>query len=143
MIVVQSGIDIDASVDEVWNVLTDFRHWKVWNPVFIAGGGEARVGEHVELFAEQKNGRKRDFHCQVIEVVPAEKWSWVYDVVGKFFLHGEHQFCVKGQADHTRFTQMESFEGIFSKLLVDENHVRSIFDRMNHALKDYVESLAA
>ena len=43
----ETRIRINASVDDVWNVLTDFKSYPEWNPFVIKIDGKGEVGQHL------------------------------------------------------------------------------------------------
>ena len=43
-----SEIEIDASAERVWGVLTDFASYSQWNPFIRRIGGKLKVGERLE-----------------------------------------------------------------------------------------------
>ncbi len=42
----RTEIQISAPIDRVWQVLTDFDHWKDWNPMVNLVGGSASVASN-------------------------------------------------------------------------------------------------
>ena len=53
----KSEIIIEASVDEVWNVLLDYQVSPTWNPLIKQISGSTTVGETLEL-TFQSEGKK-------------------------------------------------------------------------------------
>ena len=45
----RTEIQISASIDQVWQVLTDFDHWKDWNPTVKHVSGSALLGSTLNI----------------------------------------------------------------------------------------------
>ena len=47
-----SEIEIDASAELIWSILTDFASYSEWNPFVREISGEPKVGERLEVRLE-------------------------------------------------------------------------------------------
>jgi len=47
-----SEIEINASAERVWDILTDFASYPQWNPFIRSISGELEVGERLEVRLE-------------------------------------------------------------------------------------------
>jgi hypothetical protein len=52
-----SEIEIDASAERVWDILTDFASYPQWNPFIRRIGGELEVGERLEVRLQPPDSR--------------------------------------------------------------------------------------
>jgi len=52
-----SEIEINASVERVWDILTDFASYPQWNPFVRSISGELKVGERLEVRLEPPDSR--------------------------------------------------------------------------------------
>jgi len=138
-------IDIDASPEVVWQVLTDLEHWSEWNPFITSSVGKPEVGEKLVNRMEPPGGRAITFkpHVTVVEEGTTFEWLGKLGVSGVF--DGRHRFDVEANATGTKLTQSESVDGILVRLMRKslDTQTKSGFEAMNIALKDRAETVAA
>jgi hypothetical protein len=74
----QTSIDIQASAERVWQVLTDFSAYHEWNPMIRRAKGEAKLGARLKVHF-QPAGRKRAqiFWPKLITVTPGRELRWL------------------------------------------------------------------
>ncbi|HVI77210.1 MAG TPA: SRPBCC domain-containing protein [Candidatus Acidoferrum sp.] len=65
-----SQIDIDASAECVWDILTDFASYPQWNPFIRRIGGELKVGERLEVRLEPPDSRGITLRPKVLRAEP-------------------------------------------------------------------------
>ena len=68
-----STIDIDASPDTVWQVLTDFGSYAEWNPVEISMKGRAAEGTGLEHTAQLPGKKPMTFRPTIVTAKPNEE----------------------------------------------------------------------
>lgn len=70
-----SKTQIDAPIERVWAVLTDFASWQRWVPTLISAEGTATVGSRVRL--RLRLGRHLiTLHRTILEVDPPRRLRW-------------------------------------------------------------------
>src|SRR5262245_63390296 len=80
---IDTTVDIDASRDAVWDVLTDFASYSEWNPSMrIEGTPEVGTKLVVHLLAD--GGHGMSFKPKVLAATPGEELRWL----GKLGFHG-------------------------------------------------------
>ena len=94
---IDTTVDIDASRDAVWDVLTDFASYSEWNPSMrIEGTPEVGTNLVVHLLAD--GGHGMSFKPTVLAATPGEELRWL----GKLGFHGiadgEHFFILTTNA---------------------------------------------
>ena len=52
-----SEIEIAASAQRVWDILTDFSSYPQWNPFIRRISGEAKIGERLDVHLEPPESR--------------------------------------------------------------------------------------
>jgi hypothetical protein len=138
----RSEIEIDASPDRVWSVLTDFPAYPDWNPFIRHISGTPVEGTRLEAHLQPPGGRGMTFRPAVLAVDPGRELRWLghFGVPGLF--DGEHRFQIEpvGQ-DRVRFVQEERFSGVLAPLflrMIGSSTLQG-FAAMNDALKSRAE----
>ena len=142
---ISHSIEIDATTDQVWSVLTDTASLRSWNPFIHQIEGELRVGAKPRVVIQLPGRRPRTVRPTVLTVAPARelRWRWRMLIPGLF--DTEHSFRLEPTPnDSTRFTQMERFSGILIASAKGELDRTAIgFGQMNEALKARAEARQA
>ncbi len=139
---IRTEIDIKASPEKTWEVLTDFNSFPKWNPFIRQICGTPKVGSNLQIHLHTSSGRSRTYRPTVTKVEPHLELRWY----GKFFIpgmfNGERIFTIEPlKANHVRFVHMEIFTGFAVALAgnrLDKDMCQS-FAMMNNALKERVE----
>ncbi len=139
----QTDIEITASPEEVWAVLTDFANYPRWNPFIRHVDGAAEEGRSLEVCIHPPGERRASFRPRVLVADAPRELRWrahLLRMPGMF--EGEHRFLLEPLPNgRVRFEQSERFSGLLTPLLHDRID-RSIcrgFREMNSALKGRVE----
>lgn len=132
---------IDASPQQVWDVLTDFRSYPRWNPFIVSAVGEPRVGARLTNKLSDDGGTMT-FKPKVLVAKPGQELRWI----GRFgmpgIVDGEHYFLLQEIAGgRTRLVQGETFTGVLVPFAGGTLEVEDGFERMNAALKARVEKM--
>lgn len=138
-------IDIDATPEVVWHVLTDLDRYADWNPFITSAVGKPEVGETLVNRLEPPGGRAMTFTPRVTVVEDGKTFEWLGTLGFSGLFDGRHRFEVEASPTGTRFTQGESFDGLLVRFLRTslDSRTRSGFEAMNVALKARAESVAA
>jgi len=87
-------IEINASPEAVWAVLTDFEAYPDWNPA-LEIAGEAIEGNRLEVTMEYENTRPMTFRPKVLVADEPTEFRWWQ---GRLFVaglyDGEHRFVL-------------------------------------------------
>ena len=137
----RTEIEIQATPEKVWQVLTDLDRYPEWNPFIHHAIGSARLGEKVDI-TFPSGSKDMTLHCTVVEAVPNRKLCWKYDVILPGLWSGEHSFTIETiDTDRIRFIDKEIFNGLLIPLQakdIDTNSRRD-FEAMDKALKARAE----
>ncbi|MBB2200679.1 SRPBCC domain-containing protein [Gluconacetobacter tumulisoli] len=140
---VATDIDIAASPERVWAVLTDMASYPAWNPFIRQMTGSLRAGGRLTIrLAAGGTDAPRDqmvFSPHVIAVRPPRRLQWIgrlWGLPGLFT--GEHVFILHPTDHGTRLEQNERFSGLLL-WVYDVNPLHAAFQRMNAALKAEAE----
>jgi len=139
-------IDIEAPPERVWQHLTDFAAYPVWNP-FIAGiEGEPRPGSRLLVKMRQPGGKEMMVRTILKTVEPPKKLVWFGRVLLPGLLDNEHSFIIEDKGDGiSRLIQSETFSGFFALFLprVLGEQTTLGFEMLNEVLKERVEQADA
>jgi hypothetical protein len=140
-----SSIDIEASPERVWEVLTDFAAYPSWNPFLTRISGNLAVGAHLEVRFEPPGGMATTLHPSLLEVVRNRSLRWIGRLLVPGIFDGEHHFVLEPLEDNrTRLVQEERFTGLLVPLFASslDQHTLAGFHAMNSALKTRLEAPA-
>lgn len=135
-------MEIEASSDEVWRVLTRFEDYPSWNSFIQKITGDFRVGEKLWISVHSGNGKEMTFKPRLLKIETPHEFCWTARLLVPG-LDGEHSFRIQSTVEHrTVLVQEERFSGILVPLVWKtwEKNTREGFDKMNRALKKNVET---
>jgi hypothetical protein len=72
-----TAIDIDATPDPVWHVLTDFSAFPSWNPFIVRVIGAPQEGARIEVRIQLPRARGRTFRPRIIAYEPYRELRWI------------------------------------------------------------------
>jgi len=138
-----SEIEIAASAERVWGILTDFASYPQWNPFIRRISGKVEVGEHLDVRLEPPDSRGITFRPKVLSAEPNRELRWLGHLWVPGLFEGEHSLVTEPlEENRVRFVQSEAFKGVLIPLLARslDNTLRG-FEGMNEALKERAEAL--
>jgi hypothetical protein len=135
---IRSEIDIRASAERVWAILTDFQKYGEWNPFINHVSGDPKLGEKIRIGVRTPSGKERSYEPMITRFEVGRELRWL----GKsFLLSGEHVFVLEPRSESLRLVQSEMFTGLLSSFFgkETENDILGGFRQMNEALKHRAE----
>lgn len=139
----RTEIEIQASPDKVWQVLTSLDKYPEWNPFIHNAIGTAKVGEKVDI-TFRSGSKERTLHCTVVKVEPNKELCWKYHVILPSLFQGEHRFMIEQvESNKVRFIDLEIFNGLLVSTQakdIDTNSKQG-FEEMDKALKARAEAV--
>jgi hypothetical protein len=138
----RTEIDVAATPERVWQVLTDFDAYSQWNPFMTEASGRPVPGQRLTIRMQPDGGRAMTFRPTVREAVPQRRLRWLGHLLVPGIFDGEHSFTIEPLDDGTvRLVQREDFRGVLVPLLARSLDRRTLpaFERMNRALKQRAE----
>ena len=137
----RTEIEIQATPDKVWQVLTSLDQYPEWNPFIHHAIGKAKVGEKVDITVKS-GGKEMTLHCTVVKVEPNKELCWKYHVALPILFSGEHSFIIKQlESNKVCFIDREIFNGLLVSTQakdIDTNSKQG-FEAMDKALKARAE----
>lgn len=133
-------IEINASKEQVWNVLTDFESYSEWNPLVSHITGNLSEGGTIQTTIVPL---QNTFTATLLSFKENKEIVWKGIKVASFLLAGEHYFKIKEQNKNlTTLEHGEYFTGLLSifisKKLTDK--MEQAFISHNLALKEKIEN---
>jgi hypothetical protein len=138
----RTEIEISASPEKVWKVLTDFEKYEQWNPFIHRIIGEAKEGSKIEIHIETPRGKRRKYEPTVTKVEHGRELRWLGKSSLPGILNGEHIFTIEQVGSgNVRLVHREVFDGLLTSLFGKslDTDVKEGFEEMNRALKERVE----
>ena len=142
MLLLRTEIDINASGERVWRVLTDFSAYGEWNPFITSISGEVRRGARLKVRVQPSGGRGMTFRPTVLAADRNRELRWVGRLLFPGIFDGEHAFLITPlENGGVRLRQQETFRGLLVPLLrrLLDGQTRAGFEAMNRALKERAE----
>lgn len=137
-------IEIKATREEVWSVLTDWKNLNKWSDSFVGiSVDEMKKGERFMVyFKNPLTGKSIEFERMCTAYEEGSRFSWSGE-----FTNGvmdNHIHLLETTADGTTiFKQEDGIHGKHSKLLnmLGKKHIQSMYEKFNKQLKERVESI--
>ncbi len=134
---ITTQIEIAATPESVWKILTDFEKYPEWNPFIHSLTENPVVGEKIEAKIQNMN-----FKPVVLVFDKNNEFKWLGNFLFKGLFDGEHRFQLKENPNGTTtLIQSEKFRGILVGLMTKTLDTKTIagFNEMNQKLKELAE----
>lgn len=139
---IETGIEINASAERVWEILMDHGSYPHWNPFIKQIRGNAGEGGKLEVTIQPQDQKPMVFNPTVLKCETNREFRWLGHLFIKGLFDGEHYFILEPIDSHsTRFIHGERFSGLLVGMLLKimgENTTAG-FRAMNEALKKKAE----
>jgi hypothetical protein len=141
---IQTSIQIQATPEQVWNILTDFAGYPDWNPFVHSLTGNIKPGEHITVHIVLPGKKGMTLKPRVLAFDRQQKLEWLGHLLFPGIFDGAHRFEL---IDHgngtTTLVHSERFKGIlvpFMKKMLNGPTLDG-FRLMNEAVKQRAEVL--
>jgi len=142
---IHTEIDIKASPEKAWKILTDFNNFSQWNPFIHKINGDPKVGTKLKIHLHTSGGKNRTYQPTVTKIEPNRELRWYGKSIIPGFFNGERIFTIDSfETNHVHFVHKEIFTGILVNIIgnsLDKDMYQS-FTNMNEALKQRAELMA-
>lgn len=140
---IHTEIEIDASAERVWKVLSDFNAYPEWNPFIKSVIGQPVQGTRLKIIIQPGEAKPMRFSPRVIVAEPERELRWLGRLLVPGVFDGEHCFIIEKLSDNkVRFEQSERFNGLLvgpMRSTLNRDTTRG-FEEMNQALKVRAEN---
>ena len=139
----RSQIEIGATAERVWQVLTDFAAYPEWNPFIRRVNGRPEVDEQLVVRMRPSGAKGLTFRPTVMRVEPNRQLRWLGHLLVPGLFDGEHIFEIEElDRDRVLFIQREVFKGLLVPLLARslDRDTQLGFEEMNRALRERAET---
>ncbi|MCG8320685.1 MAG: SRPBCC domain-containing protein [Cytophagales bacterium] len=143
MKVLKTAIDINASKENVWNILVNFDNYPKWNPFIKSIRGDLKVRKKLEVMIQPPGSKVFKLKPKVTSYKQYKEFSWLDSILMYGLFDGHHIFEIEENGNGTsRLIHKEEFSGILVPLLWNqlEAKTRTGFELMNKAVKELAES---
>jgi hypothetical protein len=140
-ITTQTGIK--AKPERIWDILTDFSSYELWNPFMTKIIGEPNLGNKIEVHIRTIRGKNRVYHPVITKLDENKELKWQGRSILPGIFDGERIFQIESTSpEEVTFTHMEIFSGLGAKFLGRglDHDLQQGFQEMNNALKARAES---
>ena len=141
----RTDVDIDATPERVWEVLTDLAAYPAWNPFIVRAEGVVEAGRRLTLTMQPVGGRAMTLRPRLVEVDVPRRLRWRGTVGVPGLMDAEHTFTLQARDSGTRLVHQEDFRGVLVPLLAAALDRKTLpaFLAMNEALRSRVEHTAS
>jgi hypothetical protein len=141
---ISTEIEIAASPERVWTILTDQSALPSWNPFIRSMTGRLAEGERIEVEIAPPGRSAMTFRPSLLAVKPARELRWLGSLGVYGIFDGDHAFLLERVSAHrTRFRQAERFSGLLASFIMRGDMADATckgFIAMNDALKRRAEA---
>ena len=139
----EAEIEIGATPERVWSILTDFPAYPEWNPFIRFVRGVPEPGARLVVRIEPSGASGMTFHPIVLAATRNQELRWLGRFILPGLFDGDHCFTLRPiAAGRILFRQSELFSGLMvssfrSRL---DGETKRGFKEMNRALKERAEA---
>ncbi len=138
---IHTEIEIAASPEKVWGILSDFDSFGSWNPFISKVDGKLGEDEKIKIDVELKGSRTLKLNAIISKVVPNKELVWGGGLPFGLFT-GEHFYRIEKLGEDTvRFIHGENFTGLLVRFIwgAKGKQIGAAYVALNEALKKRAE----
>jgi len=141
---VEATVQIAASPEQVWAVLTDSSSWPKWNRVMPGLEGELTEGNQVKLKLALPGRRTSWQKPRLTRVATNRELRWYDQVVHPQIFVCEHWLTLYETRNGCRVNHGEQFAGWLSVFMGSKTlkQTEQVLDLVNRDLKQWVENFS-
>lgn len=136
---VQTSVDIEASPETIWSLLTEFSVYDNWNPMLRDVTAKLIIDDKFGFSVIQTETKKLKLKAKMVDIQANQYLAWRGG--HPWVLGGEHYFRIESIAGgKTRFHHGEKFSGLLLPLLIPLlKNADTLYMAMNDSLKQLAE----
>ena len=138
----ETRVEIDATREEVWEVLTATDAYPDWNPFITEVEGCFVAGERVRLTMRLPGKKPMTLRPRVVEAAPAARLRWSGRLWVRGLCDAQHEFHLsETPRGTTEVVQVETFRGVLVPFLGRAIATTRLgFEAMDSALRARAEA---
>lgn len=110
---IQSEVTIDAPLETIWGILTDFESYERWNPLQTSVRGQPRLGAEIELAVAPPQSDTEAYSPEITILRPNRKLAWMSRQVVPGISDREYEVILTPLGENlVRVSMHKRFEGI-------------------------------
>ena len=118
MSVATADVEINASAERVWQIISDFPRYSQWNPLVPRLKCEQRVGARGRGLLGTGGKLSVPFFPKIVAFEPNSELGWVGEAPIPGLFKGDHRFFIEPLGENScRLRHREEFTGFFANLL--------------------------
>ena len=134
----RTEIEIAASTNKIWSILTDLERWGKWNPLVDTASGNTSLGSKLSITMRCEDGKDDPKYTPTITDFEKPKFfRWRATMMAGFLFTNDKIFELVETDSGTRLIHTEAFSGIFVPLFWGKlrEGILPMLKTMNDALK--------
>lgn len=139
---VETTVTIATTPDRVWEVLTDFDHYREWGSFIREIDGPPEVGAKGRLIIAREGGKETPYRIRFSASEPGRRLTWKRSLLHPALLEATHEFLLEADQDgRTRVVHHERFRGLLAAVVRETpSFIDEGFSQFNQALKARAEN---
>ena len=140
---VRTEIEIAATDDTVWGLLTNIENWTAWNPTINASSGTAAPGATLSITMRGQGGKNGPKYAPVVTILEAPRqFRWRANMMGGLLFRNDKILELQPSATGTRLVHTETFGGLMVPMFGAKlkTGVPPILNAFNAAVKQRAEA---
>jgi hypothetical protein len=110
---IRAEIEVDATAEQVWQILTDLPGYPDWHPAVVHTSGQLRVGARQREVVRTGSGRQLTFRPVLTVVAPGRQLTRRGRLLAPGIFTGVHSYLIEPAGPGlVRVTQAERFTGV-------------------------------
>jgi hypothetical protein len=136
---ISTTIEIAATPENVWAVLSDLASYPQWHPVFRAVTGQLAPGSKITITtAHPVTDRTMTARVRVLAAEPTRQLAWVSNLG---VMRSERSFVLRPEAGGTLLEQTATYRGILVRFTEKTiTRIQDTFVAINQAIKQQAEA---
>jgi hypothetical protein len=140
---VTTSIEIAATPDNVWAVLTDLASYPEWHPAFRSVTGQLAVGSELTIVTTvPSTGKPMTVKVKVLTVEPNSELQWASKPFGVTI--SKRRFLLSPSGDGTSLVQDGTFRGLGGgrgrSIMGVIGRIQDVYVAINEAIKEQAEA---
>jgi hypothetical protein len=139
---IYTEVNIQASAEKVWRILTNFNSYPQWNPFILEAYGKIELEGKLKIILQPPDSTRMIFRPVIIKLDPNRELHWLGHLFIPGLFDGVHSFIIEPlKSNSVRFIQREKFTGILVPLFANklDSGTKRGFIEMNNAIKKQAE----